>query len=185
MKNLLIAISGPSGVGKGTVVNELLKRDSGIVTSISCTTRAMRVGEVDKKDYFFITREEFEDMIRADGFIEYDEHFGNYYGTPRAFVEEQLKQKSVILEIDVNGALNAKRIIPSTVLIMIVPPSLEELKTRLSGRGTEDEGQIKGRLERVNYELSLMDEYDYVVVNDEIESAVQKVADIIEKEKNR
>lgn len=185
MKNLLIAISGPSGVGKGTVVKELLKKDSGIVTSISCTTRAKRAGEVDKKDYFFISREEFEERIKNDGFIEYDEHFGNYYGTPRDFVERQLKQKSVILEIDVNGALNAKRLIPSTVLIMIVPPSIDELKARLSGRGTEDEGQIKGRLERVDYELSLADKYDYVVVNDEIESAVQRVADIIEKEKNR
>lgn len=185
MKNLLIAISGPSGVGKGTIVNELLRMDDSLVTSVSCTTRARRAGEVDKKDYFFITRKEFEDMIARGGFIEYDEHFGNYYGTPKEFVEEQLKEKSVILEIDVNGALNAKRLIPSTILIMIAPPSMDELKSRLSGRGTEDEGQIKGRLERVEYELSLRDKYDYVVINDEIDSAVKRVAEIIEKEKNR
>lgn len=182
MKNVLLAISGPSGVGKGTIVKELLSSDD-IVSSVSCTTRAPREGEVDGKDYFFLTREEFQKKIQEDGFLEYDEHFGNFYGTPKSFVVETLKEKSVILEIDVKGALNAKRIFPDTLLIMVVPPSVEELKNRLVGRGTESKEAIEERIRRVDYELSFAETYDYVVVNQELSQAVEQIRDIIERAK--
>ena len=136
MKNKLLVISGPSGVGKGTIVKAIKARRDDVVESISCTTRLPREGETHGKEYFFLTKEEFLQRIDGDDFLEYDEHFGNYYGTPKSFVREMLKEKSVILEIDVVGALNAKKAIPESVLIMIVPPSVEELKRRLIGRGT-------------------------------------------------
>ena len=131
MKNILMAISGPSGVGKGTLVKALLAEREDVTVSVSCTTRPPRAGERDGKEYFFLTRAEFERRIAEDDFLEYDEHFGNYYGTPKSFVRETLKKKSVILEIDVVGALNAKKVFPECVLIMIVPPSEEELKKRV------------------------------------------------------
>ena len=134
--NKLIVISGPSGVGKGTIVNELLKKGD-YALSISCTTRPPRRGEKEGISYFFISREKFEAMIEEDGFLEYDNHFDNYYGTPKDFVQKQLQTKNVILEIEVNGALNAKRSYPEAILIMILPPNFEELKARLTGRGTE------------------------------------------------
>ena len=125
--NKLIVISGPSGVGKGTIVNELLKKGD-YALSISCTTRPPRRGEKEGISYFFISREKFEAMIEEDGFLEYDNHFDNYYGTPKDFVQKQLQTKNVILEIEVNGALNAKRSYPEAILIMILPPNFEELK---------------------------------------------------------
>ena len=131
--NKLIVISGPSGVGKGTIVNELLKKGD-YALSISCTTRPPRRGEKEGISYFFISREKFEAMIEEDGFLEYDNHFDNYYGTPKDFVQKQLQTKNVILEIEVNGALNAKRSYPEAILIMILPPNFEELKARLTGR---------------------------------------------------
>jgi len=184
MRNVVIAVSGPSGVGKGTIVKELLKRNADITASVSCTTRQPRRGERDGKDYFFITREEFEKRIQENGFLEYDEHFGNFYGTPRSFVEETLKTKSVILEIDVVGALNAKKLMPDTILIMILPPSMEDLKARLKGRGSETEEQFKSRLERVKYELAQEDKYDYLVVNDDVIRAAAEIEEIIRREKN-
>lgn len=185
MKNVLMVISGPSGVGKGTVVKALLKKREDLALSISCTTRAPRTGETHGKEYFFLTREEFEKKISERDFLEYDEHFGNFYGTPKSFVKEQLTKKSVVLEIDVVGGLNAKKEIPETVLVMIVPPSLEELKRRLQGRGTETESEIENRLSRLEYELSRTGEYDYAVVNDTVENAVAELEKIIEKEKNK
>lgn len=134
MRNILMAISGPSGVGKGTLVKELISARTDVAVSVSCTTRAPREGEKDGKDYFFLTREEFLRRAAEGEFLEYDEHFGNYYGTPKSFVRETLREKSVILEIDVVGALNAKKVFPDCVLIMIVPPSAEELK---NGFGAE------------------------------------------------
>ena len=125
MKSVLMAISGPSGVGKGTIVKKFLERRKEVGVSVSCTTRAPRTGEVNGKDYFFITREEFLRRKDEGGFLEWDEHFGNFYGTPKAFVEEQLKKRSLILEIDVVGALNAKKHFPDCALIMIVPPSVD------------------------------------------------------------
>lgn len=180
MKNKLLVISGPSGVGKGTLVKAIKARRADVAESISCTTRAPREGEIHGKEYFFLTKEEFLRRIAEDDFLEYDEHFGNYYGTPKSFVLEMLKTKSVILEIDVVGALNTKKAIPESVLIMIVPPSVEELKRRLVGRGTETEEEIKKRLSRLEYELSQQDKYDYVVVNDDLEKALQEIENILD-----
>jgi guanylate kinase len=177
-----MAVSGPSGVGKGTIVKTLLQRREDVVESVSCTTRAPREGEIHGKHYFFLSKEEFERRIAEADFLEYDEHFGNYYGTPKSFVEETLKTKSVILEIDVVGALNAKKVFPNCVLVMILPPSIEELKKRLLGRGSEDESQIEGRLARLEYEVSQKDKYDYLIVNDDLETAIAEVSKIFDGE---
>ena len=130
--------------------------------------------------YIYLSREEFERRIQEDDFLEYDEHFGNYYGTPKSFVREMLKTKSVIMEIDVVGALNAKKAFPECVLVMVVPPSVEELKRRLSGRGSETEAQIENRLARMEYELSHKDEYDRIIVNDDLEKAIEELSSIID-----
>lgn len=185
MKNILMAISGPSGVGKGTLVKALLARRKDLIESVSCTTRAPRKGERDGREYFFLKREEFLSRIEKGDFLEYDEHFGNFYGTPKSFVKEALKEKSVILEIDVVGALNAKKEFPECVLVMIVPPSEEELKRRLKGRNSETDEEIERRLSRMEYEFSKKDEYDYIVVNDALDGAESKLEEIIDKEKNR
>ena len=182
MKHVLLAVSGPSGVGKGTMVKTLIARRSDVVASVSCTTRAPREGEIDGKHYFFLSKEEFERRIAEGDFLEYDEHFGNYYGTPKSFVREALKTKSVIMEIDVVGALNAKKAFPECVLVMVVPPSAEELKRRLSGRASESELQIENRLARMEYELSHKDEYDHVIVNDDLERAIDELNRIIDNE---
>lgn len=185
MKNILIAVSGPSGVGKGTIVKTLLQRREDLALSVSCTTRAARAGEKDGKDYFFLSREEFLRRISENEFLEYDEHFGNLYGTPKSFVKEKLKEKSVVLEIDVVGALNAKKEFPDCVLIMVVPPSEDELAERLKGRNSETEEQIKSRLERLEFELSQREKYDFVVVNDELEKAVETIERIVDCCKNK
>ncbi|MBE5751439.1 MAG: guanylate kinase [Clostridiales bacterium] len=183
MKNILMVVSGPSGVGKGTLVKTLIKRRADVVESVSCTTRAPREGEVHGREYYFLDKAEFLKRIQENDFLEYDEHFGNFYGTPKSFVQEELKEKSVILEIDVVGALNAKKAFPDCVLVMIAPPSVAELKKRLQGRGTETDEQIENRLSRLEYELSQKDKYDFVVVNDELERALQELEDIIDKAK--
>ena len=185
MKNILMVVSGPSGVGKGTIVKTLLKRRSDLVESVSCTTRAPREGEVDGREYHFLSKEEFARRVEEGDFLEYDEHFGNYYGTPKSFVKETLKEKSVILEIDVVGGFLAKKEFPECILLMVVPPSVEELKKRLIGRNSETEEQIEGRLARLDYELSKKSEYDYVLINDDLEVAMQELKDIIDKEKNK
>ena len=178
--NKLIVISGPSGVGKGTLVNELLKKGD-YALSISCTTRAPRVGEREGVSYFFISKDKFLSMIEEGGFLEYDNHFENYYGTPKDFVEKQLQTKNVILEIEVNGAFKVKKSYPEAILIMIEPPSKEELKARLVGRGTESAENIKDRLARLEYELSQKDKYDYTVINDDLDRAVEEIENIIKK----
>ena len=181
MKGVLVAVSGPSGVGKGTIVKTLVSRREDIVESVSCTTRAPRAGEQNGREYFFLKREEFIRRIEENDFLEYDEHFGNFYGTPKSFVREMLKTKSVILEIDVVGALNAKKAYPDCVLVMIAPPSAEELKKRLTGRQTETAEEIENRLARMEYELSKKDEYDYVIVNDDLETAIAELENIVDK----
>ena len=181
-KHVLMAVSGPSGVGKGTIVKTILQRRDDVVESVSCTTRAPREGEIHGKHYFFLSHEEFQRRIAEDDFLEYDEHFGNYYGTPKSFVAETLKTKSVIMEIDVVGSLNAKKVFPECVLVMIVPPSIEELKKRLIGRGSENEEEIAGRLARLEYEISQKDKYDYIIVNDDLETAIAEVCKIIDGE---
>lgn len=181
MKHILMAVSGPSGAGKGTIVKTIIAKREDVVESVSCTTRPPRKGEVEGKAYFFLSKEEFARRIREDDFLEYDEHFGNFYGTPKSFVAETLKEKSVIMEIDVVGALNAKKVFPETVLVMIVPPSLEELRRRLKGRNSETDEQIENRLSRIEYELSHKDEYDYVIVNDDLEKAIAEVEAIFDK----
>ena len=180
MKGILMVVSGPSGVGKGTLVKTLVKRREDVVESVSCTTRAPREGEVHGREYYFLSKEEFQKRIDEGDFLEYDEHFGNFYGTPKSFVKEQLALKSVILEIDVVGALNAKKAFPESVLVMIAPPSVEELKRRLVGRGTETEEEIARRLSRLEYELSHKEQYDKVVVNDDLERALEELENILD-----
>lgn len=182
MKRLL-AVSGPSGVGKGTLVKTIIKKRDDVVESVSCTTRAPRTGEIDGREYFFLSKEEFLRRIQEDDFLEYDEHFGNYYGTPKSFVKKTLKEKSVIMEIDVVGALLAKKAFPECILVMVVPPSKEELMRRLKGRNTETDEEIAGRVARLEYELSKIDEYDYVLVNDDFERALAELEDIIDGKK--
>lgn len=182
-KNVLAVISGPSGVGKGTVIKKMFELCPGLCESVSCTTRAPRTGEVDGKDYFFIPKERFEQMISRGELLEYSAHFENYYGTPKAFVEEKLKTCDVILEIDVDGALMVKKSHPSAVLIMITPPDMRELENRLKKRGTESDEKIALRISRAEYELSKSDKYDYCVVNDDVTRAAESILAIIRKEK--
>ncbi len=183
MRNVLVVLSGPSGVGKGTIAKILIDRNKNLSLSISCTTRNPREDEVDGREYFFIPKDEFVSKINENGFLEFSNHFENYYGTPRDFVEKKLISNDVLLEIDVNGGLNVKKSYPKAVLIMIAPPSREEVKRRLELRGTESAEKIALRMERIDYELAQKDLYDYVVVNDELDQAIIKIEEIINKEK--
>ena len=183
-RGLLIVFSGPSGVGKGTVRQEIFSTpDHQFEYSVSMTTRPKRPGEVDGVDYFFRTREEFEDLIKKGQMLEYAEYVGNYYGTPLTYVNEMLdKGIDVFLEIEVQGALQVKKKVPDGVFIFLTPPDLDELKDRLVGRGTDSEEVIRQRIERAKEEIALMREYDYAVVNDEVPLAAERVKRIIEVE---
>lgn len=185
MRNVLVVLSGPSGVGKGTVAKRLVEKNKDLALSISYTTRAPRKGEEDGKDYFFTTREDFDNKISQNGFLEYSNHFDNFYGTPKQFVKDKLEFGDVLLEIDVNGGLQVKNNFPDAVLIMLLPPNKEELVRRLVERNTETEDKIKARLLRLDYEMEMERLYDYSVVNDDLETAVTEIESIIEKEKNR
>lgn len=172
---ILIVVSGFSGSGKGTIMKELLKRYDNYALSISATTRAPREGETDGREYFFKTREEFEKMIAKEELIEYAEYVNNYYGTPRAYVEEQLTAgKDVILEIEIQGALKVKKKFPDTLLLFVTPPSAEELRKRLIGRGTETMEVIEQRMQRAIEESDGMESYDYYVINDDLDTCVVK-----------
>ena len=186
-RGLLIVFSGPSGVGKGTVRQEIFSTpDHKFEYSVSMTTRAQRPGEVDGKDYFFRSREEFEELIRNGQMLEYAEYVGNYYGTPLTYVNETLdKGIDVFLEIEVQGALQVKKKVPDAVFIFLTPPDLNELQERLVGRGTDSEEVIAQRIERAREEIALMSEYDYAIVNDEVPLAAERVKRVIEAEHSR
>ena len=183
-RGLLIVFSGPSGVGKGTVRQEIFSTpDHKFEYSVSMTTRAQRPGEGDGKDYFFRSREEFEELIRNGQMLEYAEYVGNYYGTPLTYVNETLdKGIDVFLEIEVQGALQVKKKVPDAVFIFLTPPDLNELQERLVGRGTDSEEVIAKRIERAREEIALMSEYDYAIVNDEVPLAAERVKRVIEAE---
>jgi guanylate kinase len=176
----LFVISGSSGVGKGTVIKEFLKCYPDFKLSVSCTTRKPREGEIHGINYFFLTREEFESCIKKDEFLEWAEFSGNLYGTQRTYIEEKLAQgKNLILEIDTQGALNVKKIIPEAILIFILPPSFEELEARLRGRHTETEEAIQKRLKSTKLELENSKFFDYQIVNDSINNAVKSLEKIM------
>ena len=185
-KGLLLVISGFSGAGKGTVVKRLLEQHNDYALSISATTRSPREGEQDGREYFFKSKEEFEKMIEASELIEYARYVDNYYGTPKAYVEEQLKEgKNVILEIEIQGALNIKSMFPDAVLLFIMPPSAKELERRLVGRGTEDEATIRARLSRASEEAQGVENYNYIVINDDVDACVETIDSIVKSEKRK
>ncbi len=177
---ILIVVSGFSGAGKGTLMKRLLERYDNYALSISMTTRLPRPGEEHGKHYFFVDRDEFEKHIEQNGFIEYDDYFGNYYGTPRAYVEKCLEEgRDVILEIEIQGAIKIKNKFPDAVLVFVTPPDAGELKRRLMGRGTETEDVIRKRLSRAVEEAQGIENYDYIVVNDELEKCVEDIHAIV------
>lgn len=183
-KGLLIVISGPSGVGKGTVCDHIVNSTDNIFLSVSATTRAPRPGEIEGKNYYFISKGNFEKMIEDDQLFEWANFCGNYYGTPKAPVEEMInKGKNVILEIELQGAMKVREKHPEGVYIFVFPPSFEELTKRLSGRGTESEDIIQKRLEKAKYELSMCDKYNYFVINDKVGKTAEEIKAIITAER--
>ena len=178
-KGKLFVISGASGVGKSTVLKQVMEARKDLTFSVSATTRAPRPGEVDGESYYFVTKDQFEGMIRRGEFLEYDAHMDNYYGTPVAQALEKMERGSVILDIEPNGAFNVRKAMPDAVLIFIAPPSMEELQRRLTGRGDTSPEQMKLRLERAGWEMEQSAKYDYIVVNDQVEACADQILKII------
>ncbi len=185
-KGRLFVLSGPSGCGKGTVCNMLLQRNPNLKLSISATTREQRVGEVDGETYFYLSKEKFEELIKNDELLEYNQGYsGNYYGTPKKYVFDQLEKGfDVLLEIEMNGAKNVKNEYPESIGIFLSPPSLDELLSRLRGRARESEELIQERFLLAKEEIARVDEYKYAVINDNLEDAVKQIENIINAEKN-
>ena len=186
-KGTLVVISGPSGAGKDTIINEVIKKEKiNAWVSISMTSRPLRGNEVDGKDYFFVTKEEFEDNIKKGNFLEYAKYNDNYYGTPKNKIEDYLnKGIDVILNIEIQGALQIKELIKDALFIFIMPPSMEELKRRLINRGTDSSEKILSRFKTAYHEINDVTKYNYVVVNDDLDKAVDKVEAILISEKCR
>lgn len=185
-QGMLAVVSGFSGAGKGTLMKELLKRYDNYALSISATTRSPREGEAEGREYFFVTEESFRDMIEKDALIEYAQYVKHFYGTPKEYVLNQMKQgKDVILEIEIQGALKIKERFPETILIFVMPPNAEELKRRLIGRGTESMEVINARLKRAAEEAEGMEAYDYILINDKIETCVEAMHQMIQVQHNR
>ena len=179
MSGKLFVVSGASGVGKSTVLSQVMAQRSDLRFSVSATTRDPRPGEVDGVSYYFVTRERFEEMIRQDAFVEYDDHLKNCYGTPRAQLEEKLEKGHVILDIEPNGAFRVREVCPDATLIFIAPPSMEELERRLRGRGDTEEDQIGVRLERARWEMAQSKKYDHIVINSRVEACADEILKII------
>ena len=186
MKGRLLVVSGPSGAGKGSISKRIVEEVEDLVYSISMTTRAPRPGEIHGKNYYFVTHEEFEKTIEEDGFLEYAKVYGEFYGTPKAQVMQHLEEgKDVVLEIDIQGAMNIRKSYPKGVLIFILPPSMAELRKRITGRGSETMGDIELRMGEALKEIAYIDKYDYCVVNGDLDEAVNRVKAIIIAEHSR
>lgn len=185
-KGLLLVLSAPSGGGKGTVLQELFKRDGNLRLSVSATTRAPRPGEEHGKQYYFVTKEEFEGMIASGGMLEHAQYVGNYYGTPRGPVEKWREEGfDVVLEIEVQGGQQVKKLCPDCVSVFIMPPSMAVLEKRLRGRGTEEDSLVKKRLAAAREEIPCAQGYDYIVYNDRLADAVEDVLAILRAEKRK
>lgn len=185
-QGLLIVISAPSGAGKGTIINKMLEKNNNLWLSVSETSRPMRANDIDGITYHFCTKEEFEEKIKDDYFLEYALYANNYYGTPKKYIQEHLsKGQDVILEIEIQGAMQIKKLIPEALFIFIMPPSLNELKKRLVGRNTDTKEKILERFKIAYQEINDVTKYNYVVVNDEIDVAADKILSIIKAERCR
>lgn len=185
-KGKVIVVSGPSGVGKGTVVKELIGSNKDCALSVSATTRSPREGEAHGVNYFFITKEEFTQKINNNEMLEYAEYCSNFYGTPKDYVLKSVEQgKNIILEIEVQGALNVKKIIPEAVTVFVMPPSLQELEDRLRGRGTETDEVVRQRLKTAMAEIKQAPQYDYIVVNNTVMQCVADIVSIIIAERQK
>ncbi|MBR5496076.1 MAG: guanylate kinase [Oscillospiraceae bacterium] len=184
-KGSLIVLSGPSGSGKGTILSKLLTEDKNTFLSVSATTRLPRPGEVDGANYHFMTKEQFESLIQSGGMLEYACYCDNYYGTPKKAVYDQIeKGNNVILEIEVQGAMQIKNACPEAILVFVLPPSIQVLENRLRGRGTEDEDTVLKRMETAKKEIKMATEYDFVIINDDLDEAVDDLANVIKASKS-